>query len=140
MILGIGNDTIDIRRIENAIERYGERFLGRIFTAAERARSDGKLGRAASYAKRFAAKEACAKALGTGLRRGVYWRDMGVVNERSGRPTMLLTGGALRQLERLTPDGFVPRVHVTLTDDFPLAQAVVVISAWPPAPVDGRSA
>jgi holo-[acyl-carrier protein] synthase len=140
MILGIGNDTIDIRRIEQTLERYGQRFLGRVFTATERARSDGKAGRAASYAKRFAAKEACAKALGTGLRKGVYWKDMGVVNERSGRPTMLLTGGALCQLERLTPDGFVPRVHVTLTDDFPMAQAVVVISAWPLAPIGGNLA
>jgi holo-[acyl-carrier protein] synthase len=140
VILGIGNDVIDIRRIESTIERYGERFLGRVFTTTERARSDGKTGRSASYAKRFAAKEACAKALGTGLRQGVFWRDMGVVNERSGRPTMVLTGGALRQLERLTPDGFVPRVHITLTDDFPVAQAVVVISAWPQAPVDGKRA
>ena len=104
MILGIGNDVIDIRRIEKAIERYGDRFLNRIFTDAERARSDGKPGRAASYAKRFAAKEACAKALGTGLSRGVFWKDMGVVNEPSGRPTLRLTGGAARQLERLTPD------------------------------------
>jgi len=128
MILGIGNDVIDIRRIERTIERYGERFLSRVFTATERARSDGKAGRAASYAKRFAAKEACAKALGTGLRNGVYLKDIGVVNQRSGRPTMLLTGGAARQLERMTPNGYVPRVHVTLTDDFPMAQAVVVIS------------
>jgi holo-[acyl-carrier protein] synthase len=138
MILGIGNDVIDIRRIEQVIERYGDRFLDRIFTPAERARSDGKPGRAASYAKRFAAKEACAKALGTGLRMGVYWRDMGVVNEPSGRPTMLLTGGAVRRLDRLTPDGYVPRVHLTLTDDFPTAQAVVVISVWPPAAFDGK--
>jgi len=129
MILGIGNDIIDIRRIERTIERYGERFLSRVFTSAERARSDGKPGRAASYAKRFAAKEACAKALGTGLRSGVYWRDMGVVNQRSGRPTMLLTGGAARQLELMTPSGYVPHVHVTLTDDFPIAEAVVVISS-----------
>jgi len=140
MILGIGNDIIDIRRIEKAIERYGERFLNRIFTAAERARSDGKAGRAASYAKRFAAKEACAKALGTGLRRGVFWRDMGVVNEPSGRPTMQLTGGAARHLERLTPDGYLPRVHLTLTDDFPVAQAVVVISVWPSTSFDGNLA
>ena len=131
MILGIGNDVIDIRRIEKAIERYGDRFLHRIFTEAERARSEGKLGRAASYAKRFAAKEACAKALGTGLRRGVFWRDMGVVNLRSGRPTLVLTGGAARQLERITPRGYEPQVHLTLTDDFPLAQAVVVISGEP---------
>jgi holo-[acyl-carrier protein] synthase len=128
MILGIGNDVIDIRRIEKAIERYGDRFLDRIFTAVERARSDGKAGRAASYAKRFAAKEACSKALGTGLSGGVFWKDMGVVNEASGRPTMQLTGGAARQLERLTPGGCRPQVHLTLTDDFPMAHAVVVIS------------
>jgi holo-[acyl-carrier protein] synthase len=128
MILGIGNDVIDIRRVEKAIERYGERFLNRIFTDAERARSDGKPGRAASYAKRFAAKEACAKALGTGLSRGVFWKDMGVVNEPSGRPTMLLTGGAARHLERMTPAGCRSYVHLTLTDDFPMAHAVVVIS------------
>jgi len=128
MILGIGNDVVDIRRIEKAIERHGDRFLQRIFTQAERARSDGKAGRAASYAKRFAAKEACAKALGTGLRNGVFWRDMGVVNLKSGRPTMVLTGGAAAQLDRITPRGYEPQVHLTLTDDFPLAQAVVVIS------------
>jgi holo-[acyl-carrier protein] synthase len=133
MILGIGNDVIDIRRIEKAIERYGDRFLHRIFTDAERARSEGKPGRAASYAKRFAAKEACAKALGTGLRRGVFWRDMGVVNLRSGQPTMVLTGGAALQLERITPRGYEPQVHLTLTDDFPLAQAVVIISSEPVA-------
>jgi len=133
MILGIGNDVIDIRRIEKAIERYGDRFLRRIFTEAERARSEGRLGRAASYAKRFAAKEACAKALGTGLRRGVFWRDMGVVNLRSGRPTLVLTGGAALQLERITPRGYEPHVHLTLTDDFPLAQAVVIISGEPAA-------
>lgn len=128
MILGLGNDIIDIRRIEKTIERHGERFLKRVFTEAERAKSDGRAGRAASYAKRFAAKEACAKALGTGFRNGVFWKDMGVVNLRSGRPTMVLTGGAAEQLRRITPQGFEPRVHVTLTDDFPLAQAVVVIS------------
>lgn len=128
MIIGIGNDVIDIRRIDKAIERYGERFLNRIFTDVERARSDGKAGRAASYAKRFAAKEACAKALGTGIARGVHWRDMGVVNLDSGRPTMRLTGGAARQLARLTPSGHEPQVHLTLTDDFPMAHAVVVIS------------
>lgn len=128
MIVGIGNDIIDIRRIEKTIERYGERFLNRVFTEAERARSDGRAGRAASYAKRFAAKEACAKALGTGLRNGVFWKDMGVVNLGSGRPTMVLTGGAAAQLRRITPQGLEPRVHVTLTDDFPLAQAVVLIS------------
>ena len=131
MILGLGNDIIDIRRIEKALDRYGERFLTRVFTATERAKSDGRVGRAASYAKRFAAKEACAKALGTGFRKGVFWRDMGVVNLRSGRPTMVLTGGAAEQLRRITPVGFEPRVDVSLTDDFPQAQAVVVISAVP---------
>jgi holo-[acyl-carrier protein] synthase len=129
MIIGIGNDVIDIRRIEKAIERYGERFLNRIFTDIERARSDGKAGRAASYAKRFAAKEACAKALGTGIARGVHWKDMGVVNLDSGRPTMRLTGGAARQLARLTPSGYEPQVHLALTDDFPMAHAMVVISS-----------
>jgi holo-[acyl-carrier protein] synthase len=128
MILGIGNDMIDIRRVEKSIARYGERFLSRIFTDVERAKSDRRAQRAASYAKRFAAKEACAKALGTGLRKGVFWRDMGVVNLRSGRPTMVLTGGAAAQLARITPRGYRPQVHLTLTDDFPLAQAVVVIS------------
>jgi holo-[acyl-carrier protein] synthase len=128
MILGLGNDIIDIRRIEKTIERYGDRFLLRVFTEAERARSDRRAARAASYAKRFAAKEACAKALGTGLRRGVYWRDMGVVNLRTGRPTIVLTGGAADQLKRITPRGYQPQVHVTLTDDYPLAEAVVIIS------------
>jgi holo-[acyl-carrier protein] synthase len=131
MIIGIGNDMIDIRRVERTIERYGERFLERVFTETERLKSDGRTMRAASYAKRFAAKEACAKALGTGFRQGVFWRDMGVVNLRSGRPTMVLTGGAAEQLRRITPEGFEPRVDVSLTDDFPQAQAVVVISAVP---------
>jgi holo-[acyl-carrier protein] synthase len=131
VILGLGNDIIDIRRIEKSIERYGERFLARVFTATERAKSDARAGRAASYAKRFAAKEACAKALGTGFRKGVFWRDMGVVNLKTGRPTMVLTGGAAAQLERITPQGFQARVDVSLTDDFPQAQAIVVISAEP---------
>ena len=131
MILGLGNDLIDIRRIEKALDRYGERFLARVFTATERAKSDARAGRAASYAKRFAAKEACAKALGTGFRKGVFWRDMGVVNLRSGRPTLVLTGGAAEQLKRITPQGLEARVDLTLTDDFPLAQAIVVISAVP---------
>jgi holo-[acyl-carrier protein] synthase len=131
MILGIGNDVIDIRRIEKAIERYGDRFLNRIFTDAERARSDGKPGRAASYAKRFAAKEACAKALGTGLSHGVYWRDMGVVNLPSGRPTLKLTGGAAKVLKEMTPEGYEARIDLTLTDDFPLAAAIVIISGLP---------
>jgi holo-[acyl-carrier protein] synthase len=131
VILGLGNDIIDIRRIEKALDRYGERFLARVFTATERAKSDARAGRAASYAKRFAAKEACAKALGTGFRKGVFWRDMGVVNLRSGRPTMVLTGGAAEQLRRITPRGLEPQVDVSLTDDFPQAQAIVVISAEP---------
>ena len=131
MILGLGNDIIDIRRIARTIERFGDRFLARVFTDTERRKSDARAGRVASYAKRFAAKEACAKALGTGFRKGVFWRDMGVVNLRSGRPTMVLTGGAAEQLRRITPAGFEPRVDVSLTDDFPQAQAVVVISAVP---------
>lgn len=130
MILGLGNDIIDIRRIERTLERFGERFTARVFTPAERARSDRRAGRAASYAKRFAAKEACAKALGTGFRHGVYWQDLGVVNLASGKPTMLLTGGALERLKEITPRGAVVQIDVTLTDDWPLAQAVVVISAW----------
>jgi holo-[acyl-carrier protein] synthase len=133
VILGLGNDIIDIRRIERTIERYGDRFLTRVFTDTERKKSDGRAGRVASYAKRFAAKEACAKALGTGFRRGVFWRDMGVVNLRSGRPTMVLTGGAAAQLQRITPAGFEARLDVSLTDDFPLAQAIVVISGIPVA-------
>jgi holo-[acyl-carrier protein] synthase len=133
MILGLGSDIIDIRRIEQTIARYGDRFLGRVFTDTERLKSDRRLDRAPSYAKRFAAKEACAKALGTGLRNGVYWRDMGVTNLRSGRPTMVLTGGAAEQLARITPAGFQALLDVTLSDEFPLAQAVVVISGVPVA-------
>ena len=129
MILGLGNDVIDIRRIERTIEVYGERFLNRIFTEIERRKSDRRRMRAASYAKRFAAKEACSKALGTGLRRGVYWRDMGVVNLPSGRPTLTLTGGAAAQLARMTPPGYEARIDLTITDDFPMAQAIVIISA-----------
>jgi holo-[acyl-carrier protein] synthase len=131
MILGIGSDIIDIRRIETSITRFGDRFLTRIFTPLERARSDRRTNRAASYAKRFAAKEACSKALGTGLRRGVYWRDMGVVNLPSGRPTLLLTGGALERLKQLTPLGMRAEIDLTITDDFPQAQAMVIISAVP---------
>lgn len=131
MILGLGNDVIDIRRIEETIERFGDRFLDRIFTEVERAKSDRRANRAASYAKRFAAKEACSKALGTGMSGGVFWRDMGVVNLPSGRPTLVLTGGALRQLERLTPPGHEARIDLTITDDYPQAQAIVIISALP---------
>ncbi len=138
MIIGLGNDIIDIRRIEKTIERYGERFLSRIYTETERARSDQRHASAASYAKRFAAKEACAKALGTGLRQGVFWRDMGVVNLPSGRPTMALTGGAALQLGRITPKGHEPRIDLTIADDFPFAQAIVIISALP-AEAGGKS-
>ncbi len=131
MILGIGNDIIDIRRIERSIERFGDRFLDRIFTPVERQKSQSRARPAASFAKRFAAKEACAKALGTGLRRGVYWRDMGVVNLLSGRPTLELTGGAAAQLQRLTPRGHDARIELTLTDDAPWAEAIVIIQAVP---------
>lgn len=129
MILGIGNDLIDIRRIEKTLARFGDRFIERVFTEVERKKSDRRRERAASYAKRFAAKEACSKALGTGLRKGVFWRDMGVVNLPSGRPTMVLTGGAAEHLARLTPPGHEVRIDLTITDDFPLAQAIVIISA-----------
>jgi holo-[acyl-carrier protein] synthase len=131
VIIGLGNDIIDIRRIEKTLARYGERFIGRVFTDIERQKSERRAQRAASYAKRFAAKEACAKALGTGLRRGVYWRDMGVINLPSGRPTLELTGGAARRLSAITPDGYEARIDLTLTDDFPLAEAVVIISGLP---------
>jgi holo-[acyl-carrier protein] synthase len=127
--LGIGSDLSDIRRVEKSLERFGERFTNRCFTEIERTRSDRKPGRAASYAKRFAAKEACAKALGTGIRRGVFWRDMGVVNMRSGQPTMALTGGAAARLAELTPEGMTAVIHLSLTDDHPYAQAFVVIEA-----------
>ncbi|MCQ8781133.1 holo-ACP synthase [Mangrovibrevibacter kandeliae] len=131
MIIGIGSDLIDIRRVEKTLERHGERFTHRVFTAVERSKSDRRAQRAASYAKRFAAKEACAKALGTGLARGVFWRDMGVVNLPGGAPTMALTGGAAARLAALLPQGHEGLVHVTITDDFPLAQAFVVIEARP---------
>ena len=129
MIIGLGNDMVDIRRIEKTLERYGERFVARIFTGIEQKKSDRRAARAASYAKRFAAKEACSKALGTGFRRGVFWKDMGVVNEPSGRPTMALTGGALAQLQRITPAGHRPHIQLTITDDYPYAQAIVLIEA-----------
>ncbi len=131
MIIGIGNDLIDIRRVEKTLERHKDRFTNRIFTDIERVKSDKRLNRAASYAKRFAAKEACSKALGTGLSRGVFWRDMGVVNLPGGKPTMALTGGAAVRLEELTPDGHIADIHLTITDDFPLAQAIVIIYARP---------
>ncbi len=129
MIIGIGNDLIDIRRVAKVIEKHGERFTQRIFTDIEQRKSDRRHNRAASYAKRFAAKEACAKALGTGMSGGVFWRDMGVVNMPSGKPTMELTGGALRRLQALAPSGHRPVIHLTITDDFPLAQAIVLIEA-----------
>lgn len=134
MIIGIGSDLCDIRRIEKTLERFGDRFIDRTFTAIERERSERKVnapgGRAASYAKRFAAKEACAKALGTGVpRRGVHWADMGVVNLRSGKPTMALTGGAALRLAEIIPQGMVPVIHLSLTDDHPYAQAFVIIEA-----------
>ena len=131
MIIGIGSDLIDIRRIEATLERFGPRFIERIFTPLEREKSDRRANRAESYARRFAAKEACAKALGTGLRRGVFWRDMGVVNLPGGRPTLQLTGGALARLNALLPPGTEARIDVSLTDEPPLAQAVVIISAIP---------
>ena len=131
MIIGIGSDLIDIRRVEKSIERFGERFTERCFTAIERRKSDGRKNRAASYAKRFAAKEACSKALGTGLAQGVFWRDMGVVNLPSGKPTMQLTGGAADRLASMLPEGQKAVIHLTITDDFPLAQAFVIIEAVP---------
>lgn len=129
MIIGLGSDLIDIRRVENTLERHGERFIARVFTDIERQRSERRRMRAASYAKRFAAKEACAKALGTGIARGVYWRDMGVVNLPGGKPTMVLTNGAAAQLTALMPPGHEAAIHLTITDDYPLAQAFVVIEA-----------
>jgi holo-[acyl-carrier protein] synthase len=131
MIVGLGSDLIDIRRIERTLERYGERFVQRVFTEVEQAKSERRKERAASYAKRFAAKEACAKALGTGLSRGVFWRDMGVVNLPGGKPTMQLTGGAARRLSQMLPEGHDGFIHLTITDDFPLAQAFVIIEALP---------
>jgi holo-[acyl-carrier protein] synthase len=137
MILGIGSDLCDVRRIERVITRYGDRFVLRIFTPVERDKAERRATRIATYAKRFAAKEACAKALGTGFRNGVFWRDMGVINLASGRPTMQLTGGALARLKAMTPPGMAARIDVTITDEGPMAQALVVISAVPATPVVG---
>jgi len=131
MIVGIGTDVVSIERIAGVLERHGERFLNRIFTATERAKAERRANRVETYAKRFAAKEACAKALGTGFRRGVFWRDMGVVNLPSGRPTMALTGGALARLKAITPPGHQAVIDVSLTDEGPTAQAIVIISALP---------
>ena len=129
MILGLGSDLMDIRRIQDSLDRFGDRFVQRLFTEVEQTRSERKVDRAASYAKRFAAKEACSKALGTGIRHGVFWRDMGVTNQRSGKPTMALTGGAAERLAALTPPGHTAVIHLTLTDDHPMAMAVVIIEA-----------
>jgi holo-[acyl-carrier protein] synthase len=131
MIVGIGSDLADIRRVQRVLERFGPRFVERIFTNVEKARSERKGDRAASYAKRFAAKEACSKALGTGIRAGVFWRDMGVVNAPSGQPTMRLTGGAAERLKALIPEGMSAVIHLSLTDDHPYAQAFVIIEAIP---------
>ena len=131
MIIGIGSDLIDIRRVEKTLERFGERFTNRCFTEVERVKSDRRLMRAASYAKRYAAKEACSKALGTGFRKGVFWRDMEVVNLPSGKPTMRLTGGAAARLQSLTPSGMTTQINVSLTDEPPTAQAIVIITALP---------
>jgi holo-[acyl-carrier protein] synthase len=132
MIIGLGSDICDARRIEQVLERHGDRFLNRIFTEAERTKADRRANRVQTYAKRFAAKEACAKALGTGFRGGVFWRDMGVVNLPSGKPTMQLTGGALERLKAITPAGHEVRIDVSLTDEGPTAQAIVIIQALPP--------
>jgi holo-[acyl-carrier protein] synthase len=139
MIIGLGNDLIDIRRIESTLEKFGDRFVSRVFTDIERAKSDRWANRAASYAKRFAAKEACAKALGTGLASGVYWRDMGVVNLSTGQPTLTLTGGAARRLALMTPKGMRSTISLSLTDDYPLAQAIVIIMAVADAPQELRN-
>lgn len=138
MIIGIGNDLIDIRRIDETLNRFGDRFVQRLFTEIEQRKSERRHNRAASYAKRFAAKEAMSKALGTGFRKSVYWRDLGVVNLPSGKPTMQLTGGALKRLEEITPNDMRAQIDLTITDDFPLAQAIVIISAVPQdAPAQG---
>ena len=131
MIIGLGSDLIDIRRIEKTLDNYGDRFINRVYTDVERKKSERRRERAASYAKRFAAKEAMSKALGTGISRGVYWRDMGVVNLPGGKPTMALTNGAHKRVMEMMPDGHEPIIHVTITDDYPLAQAFVIIEALP---------
>jgi holo-[acyl-carrier protein] synthase len=131
MILGLGSDISDVRRVAKVIERHGDRFLSRVFTETERARADRRKNRVETYAKRFAAKEACAKALGTGIRSGVWWRDMGVVNMPSGRPSMKLTGGALKRLQAITPSGYEAQIDLTISDEGPMAVAFVIISAVP---------
>jgi holo-[acyl-carrier protein] synthase len=131
MIIGLGSDLIDIRRVEKTLDRFGDRFVQRCFTPIEQRKSDRRANRAASYAKRFAAKEACSKALGTGFRRGVFWRDLGVVNLPSGKPTLELTGGALKRLQEMLPPGMKAQIDLTITDDHPLAQAIVLITSVP---------
>lgn len=131
MIIGIGSDLIDIRRVKKTLERFPGKFEERCFTEIERAKSDKRRNRAESYAKRYAAKEACSKALGTGFRRGVFWSDMGVVNLPGGKPTMELTGGALKRLQEITPEGFVAKINLSITDEFPIAQVIVIISGEP---------
>jgi holo-[acyl-carrier protein] synthase len=131
IIIGIGSDLIDITRIERTLERFGDRFVERCFTEIERSKSDRRHNRADSYAKRYAAKEACSKALGTGFRHGVFWRDMGVVNLPSGKPTLALTGGAAKRLAEITPPGMIPSIDLSLTDERPIAQAIVIITAVP---------
>jgi holo-[acyl-carrier protein] synthase len=139
MIIGLGSDITDVRRVAKVIERHGDRFLTRIYTETERARAERRKNRVETYAKRFAAKEACAKALGTGIRQGVWWRDMGVVNLPGGRPTMKLTGGALKRLQSLTPKGHEARIDVTISDEGPMAVAFVLISAVPIEEPQGRA-
>ena len=139
MIIGLGSDLIDIRRIDKTLARFGDRFTHRVFTETERQRSERRAARSESYARRFAAKEACSKALGTGFRQGVYWRDMAVVNLPSGKPTMKLTGGAAHRLEAITPAGMVAQIDVSLTDEPPTAQAIVLITAIPATPAKSRS-
>ena len=129
VIIGLGSDIIDIRRIERTLDRFGDRFINRIFTSVEVAKSDNRISRSSSYAKRFAAKEACSKALGTGFRKGTYWRDIGVSNLPTGAPTITLTGGALENLIKIIPQGMSPNINLTMTDDYPIAEAVVIISA-----------
>jgi holo-[acyl-carrier protein] synthase len=131
MMIGMGSDLIDIRRIEKTLERFGDRFINRCYTELERTKSDKRMNRAASYAKRYAAKEACSKALGTGFRKGVFWRDMGVINLPTGKPTMALTGGAAERLKEITPEGMTAQIELTITDEPPLAQAIIIITAQP---------
>ena len=135
MIIGFGNDLVDIRRIEKTLDKFGDRFVQRIFTVEEQNKSDTRFLRAASYAKRFASKEACAKALGTGFRKGVFWRDIGVINLPSGKPSLELNGGAKIRLKTITPKDMIPQIHLSITDEYPLAQASVIISVLP----DGSS-